>query len=42
MARFMERTPDRIGMRIRASQASATAVGTPALSFPNSRTSSAR
>ena len=41
VARFIERTCGRIGMRSRASQASAMAGGTPALSFPNSRTSSA-
>ena len=41
VARFMERTCGRIGMRTRASQASATTCGTPALSFPNRRTSSA-
>lgn len=41
VARFIERTCGRIGMRTRASQASAITVGTPALSFPKSRTSSA-
>lgn len=40
VARFMERTSDRIGRRTRALQASATAVGTPALSFPKRSTSS--
>lgn len=40
-ARFMERTCGRIGMRTRAWQASAIALGIPALSFPKSRTSSA-
>jgi len=41
VARFSERTVGRIGMRSRASQASATAVGTPPLSLPKRRTSSA-
>ena len=41
VARFIERTCGRIGRRSRASQPSATASGTPALSLPNSRTSSA-